>query len=897
MPLSSGTRLGPYEILAPLGAGGMGEVYRAADSKLGREVALKFLPDGLAGDPDRFARFTREAQVLAALNHPAHRVHLRTRGIGRRTCPGDGTRGGPDPGRPHRRRSHALGRGGPVARQIAEALEAAHEKGIIHRDLKPANVKITPEGEVKVLDFGLAKVTERAGKSSDLTQSPTLTIEATQAGVIMGTAAYMPPEQARGRCVDRRADIWSFGVVLYEMLTGRRAFSGTTVTDILAAVLKLEPDWSALPADTPEPLVRLLHRCLDKDRKHRLRDIGEARIVLEGPLAPPARHPTPSAAGTAGQGRRIPVAAAAALIAGAALGAGGFWLANGGRPAASALPELVYRQLTRDAGLTTQPAISPDGKFVVYASDRAGNGDLDLWLQQVQGGGLPVRLTQDAADEHEPTFSPDGSTIAFRSERDGGGLYSMAAVGGEPRLIARGGHDGRFSPDGTQLAYWSGGRLASAARSSIFVAPVQGGATREITSGQVFNRYPLWTPDGKQILFSAGGNTGREWWVATLGPPDTVGRLAVNAPSFAAAWWNGMVLMAPRKIVAAHLKAGSWAMEGRPIPVTTGSGSEDFLSTSTKGDLAFASLTHNTNIYSLPVDSAAGKVTGPLRRITRNAEQQRFPSLSLDGRFITYLSPGAGIIVRELATGKESVALQFPLAYPSLSPDRQRIAVTGRPPNKDGFTGIFLVDAEGGKPELVCDDCGLAPTWSSDGKKILYDWGTPRFVGLLDLEKKIHGPVIRMEKRGVYQGTFSPDDRWILFEVEYGGDHAGISVAPYRDGATVDPAQWIAITDGKSFDSRPRFSPDGRRVYFISDRDGFRCIWSIAVDPATKRAAGQASPVTHFHTSRQSIHNVGAVSAFVLSVGGDQLIFNLGEVTGNIWLASPAEPARRAVAQ
>src|SRR5579863_5538138 len=274
MPLATGTRLGPYDILAPIGKGGMGEVYRARDTRLKREVALKVLPDAFARDPDRMTRFRREATVLAALNHRNIAVlyGLEENTLVMELVEGE-TLSGPLPV------ETAL----DYARQIAEALEYAHEKGIVHRDLKPANVKIAAEGVVKVLDFGLAKVIEDPGPPDEAGDLPTITLGSTRVGAIMGTPAYMSPEQAGGKAVDRRADIWSFGAVLFEMLTGKQAFTGESVADTLASVLKVEPDWDALPKGTPASIRRLLRRCLTKDRKQRLQAIGEARIVLESP--------------------------------------------------------------------------------------------------------------------------------------------------------------------------------------------------------------------------------------------------------------------------------------------------------------------------------------------------------------------------------------------------------------------------------------------------------------------------------------------------------------------------------------------------------------------------------------------------------------------------------------
>ncbi len=466
MTLTSGTKLGPYEVLSPLGAGGMGEVYRARDTRLGRDVALKVLPDAMAHDAERMARFHREAQVLASLNHPnIAAIHgleesggvralvmefvdgatLAERLVGARGArPEEGERRSPLPVH------DAL----PIARQIAEALEYAHEHGVIHRDLKPANIKITPEGTVKVLDFGLAKALgAEASGSSDVSNSPTLTAAATQAGVIIGTAAYMSPEQARGKAVDRRADIWSFGCVLFEILTGKRLFEGETVTDVLAAVVRAEPDWNALPIDTPSRLRDLLRRCLIKDPKQRLRDIGEARIAIEeatvalvsspatmgtSPLQPEDERRSPLQ-------RALPWVAAVILIGLAAVG--GWWAGTRNSPARTDWSGGLLPGPT----IAFWPRVSPDGRLVAFQA--VLDNMSQVTVMDPESGNWSV-LTRDRAHGlvASLSWSQDGSTIYFdRFTSQPLGVYTVPSLGGEAREVLGNAATPEPLPDGSLL--------------------------------------------------------------------------------------------------------------------------------------------------------------------------------------------------------------------------------------------------------------------------------------------------------------------------------------------------------------------------------------------------------------------------------------------------------------
>jgi eukaryotic-like serine/threonine-protein kinase len=457
MGLQSGTKLGPYEVVSPLGAGGMGEVYRARDTKLNRDVALKVLPESLAHDAERMARFQREAQLLASLNHPnIATIHGLEESGSTRALVMELVEGQTLAEIVGARHGVPLQEALPMAKQIAEALEYAHEKGVIHRDLKPANVKITPEGTVKVLDFGLAKAldVDASTSSSNVSNSPTLTAAATQAGVILGTAAYMSPEQAKGKSADRRADIWSFGCVLFEMLTGRRAFEGDSTTDTLAAVLRAEPDWDALPADTPAGIRRLLRRCLAKDIKQRLQAIGEARIAIEDTISGTAAVDGSSVAVKSGDvgvrravpRRVLPWAIAVVVLIGLAALAG--WWVRGKR---TTQPPNWSGQMLGGPVFAMGPRISPDGHTLAFQAtvDRL----TQVAVMDTQSGDWTV-LTKNRSRGlvTELNWSPDGSEIYFdRMYSVPKGIYTVSRLGGDERLVLKDAKGPEVLPDGSLL--------------------------------------------------------------------------------------------------------------------------------------------------------------------------------------------------------------------------------------------------------------------------------------------------------------------------------------------------------------------------------------------------------------------------------------------------------------
>ncbi|MGH9351582.1 MAG: protein kinase domain-containing protein, partial [Terriglobia bacterium] len=460
----AGRTIAHYRTGARIGSGGMGEVYRALDTKLGREVALKFLPDAFAEDPERLARFKREAQVLASLNHPniASIYGLEEAGgvlaLVMELVEGPTLAG--------RIKSGAipLEEALPIAKQIAEALEAAHEKGIVHRDLKPANVKVTSEGTVKVLDFGLAKAIDPQDSASNpsLSDPPTVSTAATEAGMILGTAGYMSPEQAKGQRVDRRCDIWAFGCVLYETLSGKRAFEGETLSDTLAAVIRAEPDWSALPAATPAPIHRLVRRCLNKDSKQRLQAIGDARITIEetltgvgadGEHSSPLQRALPWATAPLAKRHRWAIAGIVVAVAILAAVAWGIYL-RVARRVSLPFQNFTITQVT-DSGDEEAAAISPDGKYIL--SVRGESGLESLWLRNVPTESDTQIIAPAAAAYSALTFSPDGNYVYYRKAAGPGefNLFRAPVLGGTPRLIVIDIDTSiTFSPDGQHIAFW-----------------------------------------------------------------------------------------------------------------------------------------------------------------------------------------------------------------------------------------------------------------------------------------------------------------------------------------------------------------------------------------------------------------------------------------------------------
>jgi eukaryotic-like serine/threonine-protein kinase len=895
--LGPGSRLGTYEIVDVIGAGGMGEVYRARDVRLGRHVAIKVLLPAVASSAERLARFEREAQTLASLNHPniAQLFGIEEAAIGSFLVME--LVEGPTLADRIRESPIAVDEALAIAIQIADALEAAHERGIIHRDLKPANIKVRGDGTVKVLDFGLAKVVEPPDRDAavDLSQSPTRTSPAlmTNAGVILGTAAYMSPEQARSRPVDQRTDVWAFGCVLFEMLTRHQAFAGATVTDVLAAIIEREPDWRLLPARTPDNVRRLLRRCLAKDGKRRLHHIADARIELGdttsgsgvATLSPPVRSAT------------LPwvVAGVSTLVAVAAVG----WLLTrrptpslpSGPPADARLERLTY-----DPGITRMPAVSPDGRLLAYASDRAGNGDRDIWVQQMPGG-APLRLTDDPADDSTPDFSPDGSQVVFRSERNGGGIYVVPALGGPARSIAADGRGPRFSPDGSRIAYWTGqfrGMDISNRTSHAFVMALSGGAPIPLLPEFDVATDPVWSPDGRSLIV-AGRRKQRgpetepfDWWIVPLDGKPPIKTGVLETPTIRAAitvcgrWTSDGVVFSSGDDLWMVKLSEKGTIDGVPRRLTLGVGPYVDPAIGSKGQIVFARIVAQRLVERASLSNVGEQ---PARLYADSESTAWRASTTSDGSLIVIereVGDSREIWTKNIRSGRQELIVRVTARGPAnavISPDGARIAYT-----EDSSASLakprtgYVIETAGGVPRKICDACSLHG-FLSDNRRVLADVDDGHAIRLIDTRDGTVRDLVTVNDGSVLDRPHaSPDDRWLAYRRNRrsaGKTH--IVRLPFDRVANADETPAI---DEPTTTGRPLgWSLDSRVLYLLLDTDGFRCVWGQPVD-ASGRPTGKPTAVRHFHTTEGMSTSMGN------AVNADGFVYEANDMTANIWRMS-----------
>jgi Tol biopolymer transport system component len=862
----------------------MGEVYRACDVRLARDVAIKILPRTFTGDSDRLARFEREARVLASLNHP----HIGaiygleesggTRALVLELVEGDTLEERIARGLPQK---EALA----IARQIGDALDAAHEKGIVHRDLKPSNIKITPDGTVKVLDFGLAKLTSEE-RAPDMSQSPTLTVAGTREGVILGTVAYMSPEQARGRAVDKRTDIWAFGCVVYEMLTGRRAFGRETVSDTLAAILEREPDYSALPRSLPVAGGRLLRRCLAKDPRQRLRDIGDAELaVLDGESPDSSGRPTR---------RQWPLAFALVTMSVMAAALVLTWLYWPRTSSAEAVSERgSLERVTYDSGVTRMPRFAPDGRLLVFASDRAGQNNLDIWVQQVSGG-APHRLTDDPADDSMPQFSPDGNQIVFRSERGGGGIYIVPALGGTARLIAPDGRGPRFSPDGTRISYWTGSSRsgASGVGAAAFVVPMAGGAPVRLLSDFANAREPVWSPDGRSVVILARrDSTSRieealDWWWVSLAGGSPVKTGVLDLPGLRAAeaapedWTaSGVLFSDGTNLWSIPISESSGTITRGPTQLTFGTGRYADSSMAHDGTLAFAALTEERVIERVQLEDHQPKNVA--RLYSDGQGNARRASTTLDGSMVAFernLQSRSEIWLKNLRTGQQTMLLSVDApgaTYATISQDGARVAYTV-PDSAAATSGRgFVVETSGGLPKQICERCGLRG-FLRDSRRVLAETSDGKMIRLYDIASGASQTVISATRGGLDRPHVSPDDRWIAFR-----QTDKTFVTRFTPDQPPEQEEWARVEEPTTTGRPMGWSPQSDVVYLLLDTDGFRCVYGQRTDTRSGALQGTPYPVVHFHGN--DVVAAGVSTSFGNAVSTEGFVYEAVKVRSDIW--------------
>ena len=815
MAILPGKHLGSYEILSSIGAGGMGEVYQAHDTKLGRDVAIKVLPEAFAHDPERLSRFQREAKMLAALNHPnIATIYGLEQANGTSYLVMELVSGETLADRVKREGAVPIEEALAIAKQIAEALEAAHEKGIIHRDLKPANVKVTPEGTVKVLDFGLAKAFEGNAANDDPSNSPTLSMAATMHGVILGTAAYMSPEQAKGKAVDKRTDIWAFGCVLYELLSGKQAFHGEDVTDILAAVVRAEPDWQILPASTPIQVRNLLRRCLQKDKSVRMRDAGDARIEIQEALtAPTTAEMTTAVKSIRALSWRALIPGLGALLLGAAVAGLVVWNL---KPAPSLSPRPVTRtviNLPPDeelAGLNygSAVALSPDGMHLAYIA--AQDGTQRLYLRAMDS--LESKAVPGTEGALTPFFSPDSQWVGFFA----GGKLEKVSVGGGAAVTL-----GGASATVTEASWGSQGMIAFAPERD---GPIQqvsdaGGAAQPLTrleKDDRTQRWPEFLPGGKAVFFDSVSPSGiGQAAVQSIGTGQRRNLIqGGRQPRYALS--GHLIYAQGENLMAMPFDLQRLTFTGVPVSVVEG------VLRSRYGDGAYQySFSSTGSLVYVPGSPRANQSRlvwvdrkGSEQPLAAPVHNYQFPRISPDGRrvAVTISEQERQIWLYDLSRDTlNRLTFEGDDNFdPAWTPDGKRIAFQLV---KEGSSSLFwqLANGSGGLERLKTGEHALAPnSWSPDGQLLAYmelNPDTGNDIWVLRLGDRKAQPFLQTQFNET-SPQFSPDGRWLVYySNESGRNEIYVQSYPGPGG------KWQISTEGGT---EPVWNRNGRELFYRS---------------------------------------------------------------------------------
>jgi Tol biopolymer transport system component len=812
--LAVGSRIGAYEIVGPLGAGGMGEVYRARDTRLGRDVAIKALPSQFAAEPERLARFEREARVLASMSHPNIAGIYGLEEVG-------GARylvleciEGESLGERLKRGPIAIDEALGIAKQICDALEGAHENAVIHRDLKPANIMLTRDGQVKLLDFGLSRVTEPAAES-DPTNSPTITALGTQLGVILGTASYMAPEQAAGKQVDRRADIWAFGVVLWEMLTGRRLFDGETVSHTLADVLRAPIHLAQLPAGTPRTIRELVTRCLDRDASTRLRDIGEARIVIQRYLANPAGDPAATSSVPA-RPRALTTWLGWGLAALLALALGGYVVVQSRRAAASSRRAAHLFVPLPDEGMAPYLfALSPDGRSVAMVTTQ------NIVVRSLESGAVRTLTATEAA--RAPFWSADSRRIAFFADNK---LKIVPASGGIPQVLCdnvTSNGSGTWNREGVIL-FSAGG--------SLMRANASGGSCAEWSKANAdrANVGPVFLPDGIHFLYGHITQAEPGIYVASLQNPS--GRRLLPEPStplFAPDEFGSsrgrLLFVRDQTLMAQPFDPVSLALSGEPVEVaahvtTTGNNQ---IAASVADDGTVMYLTNSRADRQMVWFDRTGTEAG---RAANTGLTQSAVSLSPDGKKVAFRRSDAlgrpMLWLDDLDRNQEVQLTDAPVSAMAWSRDGQRLAFVGG--GAQGDRGIYVKNVNAGAERLLVRQTEYAwgvSDWSRDGRWIAYTEADPRtgggdiwilpMAGDTAAAKAI--PLVQTSALET-QAQFSPDGKWVAYTEGGSSGQRQVVLRSFNGDASPSDTRW-QVSSLPGYGREPRWRADSKELFYL----------------------------------------------------------------------------------
>ena len=896
LDLKVGQTVGSYEILAPLGRGGMGEVYLSLDRRLRRKVALKFLPASFTKDAEHLQRFEREARAASALNHPniitIHEIGetdslhfiatefvegetLRARLLDTKLSLTETLR---------------------VTLQIADALTAAHRAGIIHRDIKPENIMLRPDGYVKVLDFGLAKLISQQA-SQIHSDAPTRTQFNTSPGAVMGTARYMSPEQLRGLPVDERTDIWSLGCVLQEMVTGQTPFAGPTASDSIARILEHEPPPLADQApDAPAELQRIIRKALRKDRDERYQTTEELLVDLRSlkHQSGQAAHPTSSvdSLGGAVSNRRRSLLIAVGIIFAAVLAIAIYKFLST-KNSAVTQPEraemagvLKTTQITTWGGFDLSPTFSPDGSSIAYSSDHTGN--FEIYVKPLVPGGREIQLTSDGEQNLYPAWSPDGKLIAYHS-RNGGGIRVIPALGGTTRQLTEFGSRPAWSRDASQIAFQSDGRIELGATtgvaqtpSTIWVVPAQGGAAKQITqAGNPAGGHgaPSWSPDGSRIIFCTG-ETNAVWAVSANG--DQLKQLSPSLGSVFGAIYAPDGESIYYGAISQDVNFGLWKQSvspsgeavGEPLMIAnTGGLSNKYLAISADGKrLAFSAVLTTSNLWSLPLSQNTNSAAGPPSPLTSGTNLRNVnPAFSPDGRKIAFgtwrTGADSNVWVMD-ADGKNQTQVTTDPAsdnFPSWLPDGDQISFIS---NRHGRPGVWVTSLKSGRDRLLLDpgqDLSFARL-SPDGKQFVFNSSKSGTINLWLVSLEDGKPrQLTFDQELMGFPLWSPDGKFIAFMIKR-GDDAHVAMMPKEGGA---PTQ-LTFDQGLSFVAG--WSPDGDKIAYAGQRNG---IWNLYWVSRTTKEQKQLTNNTKLNVY---------VRYPSWSPLGNQIAYEYAETTGNIWI-------------